>query len=48
MKSPSVSKALESQGYSVVGSSPEMLLDTVKTEARALGEIIRARDIKLQ
>jgi tripartite-type tricarboxylate transporter receptor subunit TctC len=46
--SPEVAKVLGVQGYSVVGSTPEALLETVRSEARTLGEVIRVRGLKLQ
>ena len=48
LQSPSVGKVLEAQGYVIVGSTPEYLLETAKAEARTLGEVIRSRGIKLQ
>ncbi|MBL8382623.1 MAG: tripartite tricarboxylate transporter substrate binding protein [Burkholderiales bacterium] len=47
LKAPAVEKALAAQGYSVVGSTPEFLLATARREAQTLGEVIRARGIKL-
>jgi hypothetical protein len=39
---------LEAQGYMIVGSTPEYLLETARAEARTLGEVIRSRGINLQ
>lgn len=48
LKSPAVEKTLASQGYSVVGSAPEYLLETVKREADTLRTVIKSRGINLQ
>jgi len=48
LKSPAVDKALAAQGYSVVGSTPEYLLETVKRESETLRAVIKARGINLQ
>jgi tripartite-type tricarboxylate transporter receptor subunit TctC len=48
LQSPEVAKVLGAQGYSVVGSTPEFLLDTARSESRTLGEVIKARGLKLQ
>jgi tripartite-type tricarboxylate transporter receptor subunit TctC len=48
LKSPAVEKTLASQGYSVVGSAPEYLLETVKREADTLRTVIKSRGIKLE
>jgi len=47
LKSPTVEKSLTAQGYNVVASTPEFLLNTARREAQALGEVIRVRGIKL-
>ena len=47
LQSPAVTKLLETQGYSVVGSTPEYLLETTRNEARTLGEVIRSRGLNL-
>jgi tripartite-type tricarboxylate transporter receptor subunit TctC len=48
LQSPAVGKVLEAQGYVIVGSTPEYLLETSRAESRTLGEVIRSRGIKLQ
>lgn len=48
LQSPEVAKVLTAQGYSVVGSTPEFLLETSRVETRTLGEVIRVRGLKLQ
>ena len=48
LKTQAVEKALASQGYSVVGSSPEFLLETTKREGDTLRTVIKSRGINLQ
>jgi tripartite-type tricarboxylate transporter receptor subunit TctC len=47
LNTPAVEKALGAQGYAIVGSSPEALLETARREAETLGTVIRARGIRL-
>jgi tripartite-type tricarboxylate transporter receptor subunit TctC len=48
LRSPEVEKLLGAQGYSVVASTPQYLLDTTRREAEQLGQVIRSRGIKLE
>lgn len=47
LRSPTVEKSLTAQGYNVVASTPEFLLNTSRREAQTLGEVIKARGIRL-
>ncbi len=48
LRSPAVEKVLGSQGYTVVGSAPELVTDTARREGETLAAVIKARGLKLE
>jgi tripartite-type tricarboxylate transporter receptor subunit TctC len=48
LDTPEVKNRLTSEGFQIIGSTPEAFLETVRAESDAMGKLIQQRNIKVE